>query len=128
MGRANCRHSLALCKAEARRGGGLLKTGEGRRMGQFYVTVYVSNPRLAQIATEAMLDGTPITMDGDFDGKATTVTGFVQSVEAASNAMNERWRITFLENATHSDWVVSFPSRFRDAARKPVASPKARQR
>jgi hypothetical protein len=46
-------------------------------MGQFYVTVYVSNSRFAQIAIEAMLDRAPITMNGEFDEEARTVTGFV---------------------------------------------------
>jgi hypothetical protein len=54
-------------------------------MGQFHVTVYVSNPRFAQIATEAMLDRAPITMNDEFDEEARTVTGFVQSIEAAAD-------------------------------------------
>jgi hypothetical protein len=89
-------------------------------MGQFHVTVYVSNPRFAQIATEAMLDRAPITMDGEFNEEARTVTGFVQSIEAAANAMPRRWRITILEDDRHSDRVVSFPRRYRDATRQHV--------
>ena len=78
-------------------------------MGQFHVTLYVSNPRLAQIASAAKLDGGPITMNGEFDGEARTVTGFVQSIESTANAMPKRWRITILEDHRHSDRVVSFP-------------------
>jgi phytoene dehydrogenase-like protein len=89
-------------------------------MGQFYVTVYVSNSRFAQIAIEAMLDRAPITMNGEFDEEARTVTGFVQSIEAAANAMPRRWRITILEDDRHSDRVVSFPRRSRDATRQHV--------
>ena len=91
-------------------------------MGQFYVTVYVSNSRFAQIAIEAMLDRAPITMNGEFDEEARTVTGFVQSIEAAANAMPRRWRITILEDDRHSDRVVSFPRRSRDAAVPTLAS------
>jgi hypothetical protein len=89
-------------------------------MGQFHVTVYVSNPRFAQIATEAMLDRAPITMNGEFDEDTRTVTGFVQSIEAAANAMPRRWRITILEDDRHSDRIVSFPRRSRDATRQHV--------
>jgi hypothetical protein len=89
-------------------------------MGQFHVTVYVSNPRFAQIANEAMLDRAPITMNGEFDEGARTVTGFVQSIETAANAMPRRWRITILEDDRHSDRVVSFPRRSQDATRQHV--------
>ena len=49
-------------------------------MGQFHVTVYVTNPRSAHIATEAMLDRTLIAMSSDID-EGVIVTGFVQSIE-----------------------------------------------
>ena len=55
-------------------------------MGQFHVTVYVTNPRLAHLATEAMLDRTLITMSSDIDGGAGPVTGFVQSIEEDAHA------------------------------------------
>ena len=82
-------------------------------MGQFHLTVYVSNSRFAHIATEAMLDRAPITMNGEFDDEIRTVTGFVQSIEADANAMPRRWRITILEDQRHSERVVSFLRRFR---------------
>ena len=82
-------------------------------MGQFHLTVYVSNSRFAHIATEAMLDRAPITMNGEFDDEIRTVTGFVQSIEADANAMPRRWRITILEDQRHSERVVSFLRRSR---------------
>src|SRR6516162_4946988 len=51
----------------------------GATLGQFHVTVYVTNPRSAHIATEAMLDRTLIAMSSDID-EDVTVTGFVQSI------------------------------------------------
>ena len=53
-------------------------------------------------------------MNGEFDGEARTVTGFVQSIESTVNAMAKRWRITILEDHRHSDRVVSFPRRVKD--------------
>ena len=78
-------------------------------MGQFHVTVYVTNPRFAHVATEAMLDRTPIAMSSDIDGDADTVTGFVQSIEEDAHAVPRRWRITILEaDSQHAALVVSF--------------------
>jgi hypothetical protein len=86
-------------------GGGPIKAGWGG-MGQFHVTVYVTNPRSAHIATEAMLDRTLIAMSSDIDE---TVTGFVQSIEEDAEAVPRRWRITILEaDSRHSALVVSF--------------------
>ena len=65
-------------------------------MGQFHVTVYVTNPRSAHIATEAMLDRTLIAMSSDID-EDVIVTGFVQSIEEDADAVPRRWRITILE-------------------------------
>ena len=65
-------------------------------MGQFHVTVYVTNPRSAHIATEAMLDRTLIAMSSDID-EGVIVTGFVQSIEEDAGAVPRRWRITILE-------------------------------
>ena len=65
-------------------------------MGQFHVTVYVTNPRSAHIATEAMLDRTLIAMSSDID-EDVIVTGFVQSIEEDADAAPRRWRITILE-------------------------------
>ena len=65
-------------------------------MGQFHVTVYVTNPRSAHIATEAMLDRTLIAMSSDID-EGVIVTGFVQSIEEDADAVPRRWRITILE-------------------------------
>ena len=65
-------------------------------MGRFHVTVYVTNPRSAHIATEAMLDRTLIAMSSDID-EGVIVTGFVQSIEEDADAVPRRWRITILE-------------------------------
>jgi hypothetical protein len=78
-------------------------------LGQFHVTVYVTNPRFAHLATEAMLDRTLITMSSDIDGGAGPVTGFVQSIEEDAYAVPRRWRITILEDdSQRSALVVSF--------------------
>ena len=77
-------------------------------MGQFHVTVYVTNPRSAHIATEAMLDRTLIAMSSDID-EDVTVTGFVQSIEEDADAVPRRWRITILEaEDQQAASVVSF--------------------
>ena len=78
-------------------------------MGQFHVTVYVNNPRSAQLATAAMLDRTLVAMGSDIDEDVEIVTGFVQSIEEDADAVPRRWRITILENHTkRSGLVVSF--------------------
>ena len=77
-------------------------------MGQFHVTVYVTNPRSAHIATEAMLDRTLIAMSSDID-EGVIVTGFVQSIEEDADAVPRRWRITILEaDDQQAASVVSF--------------------
>ena len=77
-------------------------------MGQFHVTVYVTNPRSAHIATEAMLDRTLIAMSSDID-EDVVVTGYVQSIEEDADAVPRRWRITILEaEDQHAASVVSF--------------------
>ena len=77
-------------------------------MGQFHVTVYVTNPRSAHIATEAMLDRTLIAMSSDID-EDVVVTGYVQSIEEDADAVPRRWRITILEaEDRHATPVVSF--------------------
>ena len=77
-------------------------------MGQFHVTVYVTNPRSAHIATEAMLDRTLIAMSSDID-EGVIVTGFVQSIEEDADAVPRRWRITILEaEGPQAASVVSF--------------------
>jgi hypothetical protein len=78
-------------------------------LGQFHITVYVTNPRSAHIATEAMLDRTLIAISSDIDKDVDTVTGFVQSIEEDADAVPRRWRITILEaDSQHSALVVSF--------------------
>jgi hypothetical protein len=78
-------------------------------LGQFHVTVYVTNPKSARLATEAMLYRTPIAISGDIDEDAETVTGFVQSVEEEDDAVPRRWRLTILEdNSERSGSVISF--------------------
>ena len=78
-------------------------------MGQFHVTIYVTNPRSAHLATEAMLDRTPIAISGDIDEDVETVTGFVQSIEEEADAVPRRWRVTILEDdSEHSGLVISF--------------------
>ena len=67
-------------------------------MGQFHVTVYVTNPRSAHLAIEAMLDRTPIAMGRNIDEDVEIVTGFVQSIEEDAEAVPRRWRITILED------------------------------
>ena len=77
-------------------------------LGQFHVTVYVTNPRSAHIATEAMLDRTLIAMSSDID-EDVIVTGFVQSIEEDADAVPRRWRITILEaEDQQAASVVSF--------------------
>ena len=81
-------------------------------MGQFHVTVYVTNPKLAHLATEAMLDRTLITMSSDIGDGAGPVTGFVQSIEEDADAVPRGWRITILEAVDqHAAPVVSFMRR-----------------
>ena len=83
-------------------------------MGQFHVTVYVTNPRSAHIATEAMLDRTLIAMSSDIDEEVGIVTGFVQSIEEDADAVPRRWRITIREDdSQHSALVLSFPRPWR---------------
>jgi hypothetical protein len=78
-------------------------------LGQFHVTIYVTNPRSARLATEAMLDPTPITISGDIDEDVETVTGFVQSIEEEADVVPRRWRVTILEDdSEHSGLVISF--------------------
>jgi hypothetical protein len=77
-------------------------------LGQFHVTVYVTNPRSAHLATEAMLDRTLIAMSNDINEDADAVTGFVQSIEEAADAMPRRWRITILEADSQRSPVVLF--------------------
>ena len=77
-------------------------------MGQFHVTVYVTNPRSAHIATEAMLDRTLIAMISDVD-EDVIVTGFVQSIEEDAETVPRRWRITILKaEDQHSASIVSY--------------------
>jgi hypothetical protein len=98
-----------LSSQSLRRGGSLRKAGGG--VG-FHVTVYVANPRLAHLATEAMLDRTLITMSSDIGDVAGPVTGFVQSIEEDANAVPRCWRITILEaEDQHATPVVSFVRR-----------------
>ena len=75
-------------------------------MGQFHVTVYVTNPRSADLAIEAMLDRTPIAMSRDVDADVETVTGFVQSIEEDADAVPRRWRITILEDDSQRSVLV----------------------
>ena len=78
-------------------------------LGQFHVTVCVTNQRSIHLATESMLDRTPIAMSSDIDGDVETVTGFVQSIEEDADAVPRRWRITILEDdSQHPALVVSF--------------------
>jgi hypothetical protein len=82
----------------------------GAALGQFHVTVYVNNPRSAQLAITAMLDRTPIAMGSDIDEDVESVTGFVQSIEEDADAVPRRWRITIRENGSQRIApVVSFP-------------------
>ena len=78
-------------------------------MGQFHVTVYVTNPRSAHIATEAMLDRTLIAMSSDIGEDVGIVIGFVQSIEEDAGAVPRCWRITILEaEDQQATSVVSF--------------------
>jgi hypothetical protein len=77
-------------------------------VGQFHVTVYVSNPKSVHVATEAMLDRTPIALSGVIDEEIKTVTGFVQSIEE-DDAVPPRWRVTILEDdGQNRARIVSF--------------------
>jgi phosphatidate phosphatase APP1 len=64
-------------------------------LGQFHVTVYVTNPRSAHIATEAMLDRTLIAMSSDID-EDVIVTGFVQSIEEDPRSAMRFWKMQLL--------------------------------
>ena len=75
-------------------------------MGQFHVTVYVNNPRSAQLAITAMLDQTPIAMGSDIDEDVKIVTGFVQSIEEDTDAVPRRWRITIREDSSQQPVLV----------------------
>jgi hypothetical protein len=77
-------------------------------MGEFHVTIYVTNPRSAHFATEAMLDKAPIAINGEVDHEIRIVTGLVQSIEKEANAMPARWRIIIREDDRHSEPVVFF--------------------
>jgi hypothetical protein len=74
-------------------------------MGQFHVTVYVNNPRSAQLATAAMLDRTLVAMGSDIDEDVEIVTGFVQSIEEDADAVPRRWRIT-IRGLLPIEWVI----------------------
>ena len=76
-------------------------------MGQSQI-VYVTNPRSAHLATEAMLDRTLIAMSSDPNEDADAVTGFVQAIEEAADAMPRQWRITILEADSQRSMVVLF--------------------
>src|ERR1700674_5219765 len=73
-------------------GGQSVECRRGPVLGQFHVTVCVTNQRFIHLATEAMLDRTPIAMSSDIDGDVKTVTGFVQSIEEDADAVPRRWR------------------------------------
>ena len=89
--------------------GGSLRKEAGATLGQFHVTIYVTNPRSAHIATEAMLDRTLIAMSSDVDEDVDIVIGFVQSIEEDAHAAPRRWRLTILEaDDQHAAPVVSF--------------------
>ena len=73
------------------------------------MTVYVTNPRSAHLATEAMLDRTPIAMSSEFDGDVETISGFVQSIEEDADTVPRRWRVTILEeDSQYTAPIVSF--------------------
>jgi hypothetical protein len=81
----------------------------GAAMGQFHVTVYVNNPRSAQLATAAMLDRTLVSVGSDIEEDVEIVTGFVQSIEEDADSVPRRWRITIREDdSQHSALVLSF--------------------
>ena len=74
-------------------------------MGQSQI-VYVTNPRSAHLATEAMLGRTLIAVSSDLDENADAVTGFVQSIEEAADAIPRQWRITILEADSQRSRVI----------------------
>jgi hypothetical protein len=55
-----------------------------------------------------MLDRALIAMSGDVDGEVETVTGFVQSIEEATEAAPRRWRATILKDDSQHLGLVSF--------------------
>jgi hypothetical protein len=65
----------------------LLKAAEGAALGQFHVTIYVTNLRFAHLAAEAMLDRTLIAMSSDIGEDADPVIGFIQSIEEDAGAV-----------------------------------------
>src|SRR6516165_10444583 len=109
----NCHGAIQLSSQSSRKvrsicRGAVCAKQAGATLGQFHVTVYVTNPRSAHIATEAMLDRTLIAMSSDIN-EDVTVTGFVQSIEEDADAVPRRWRITILEaEDQQAASVVSF--------------------
>jgi hypothetical protein len=98
-----------LGKNESLLGGSLLNAGGERAVGEFHVTVYVCNPKSVHVATEAMLDRTPIALSGFIDDEVKTVTGFVHSIEEDVDAVPPRWRVTIREDGgQNSARIVSF--------------------
>ena len=98
----NCHGAIQLSSQSSRKvrsicRGAVCVKQAGATLGQFHVTVYVTNPRSAHIATEAMLDRTLIAMSSDIDEEVDIVTGYVQSIEEDADAVPRRWRITILE-------------------------------
>ena len=55
-----------------------------------------------------MLDRTLIAMGSDLNKDADAITGFVQSIEEAADAMPKQWRITILEADSQRLMVVLF--------------------
>ena len=110
----DCRGAIQLSSQSSRKvrsicRGAVCVKQAGATLGQFHVTVYVTNPRSAHIATEAMLDRTLIAMSSDIGEDADIVIGFVQSIEEVADAVPPRWRITILEaEDRHAAPVVSF--------------------
>jgi hypothetical protein len=69
----------------------------------------VSNPKSVHVATEAMLDRTPIALSGFIDDEVKTVTGFVQSIEEDVDRVPPRWRVTIREDGgQNSARIASF--------------------
>ena len=60
----------------------------------------------AHLATEAMLGRTLIAVSSDLDENADAVTGFVQSIEEAADAIPRQWRITILEADGQHSMVI----------------------
>src|SRR6516165_6060042 len=98
----NCHGAIQLSSQSSRKvrsicRGAVCAKRVGATLGQFHVTICVTNPRSAHIATEAMLDLTLIARRSDTGEDVDIVIGFDRAIEEVANAVPRCWRMTILE-------------------------------